>query len=159
MNDFARIDPRRDAEKSAVMHVSDPYEDEPLYHNGEPIEIDFLGVESRAGRKAAARMVKAMNRKQGKSVSEKDMSAEQLLELAGKNEAVQAQFYADLTTGWRNIHYLEDSRMDDPKAKAVEMEFSENNALKLFKTRAWIRAKADTFLGDKSQWKGKNETS
>jgi hypothetical protein len=151
--DMARIDTRNDAERSATMHLTDPYDNEGLFLNGEKIEIDFLGVESLTGRKAGTRMVKAMNRKDGESRSSKDMSAEEILELATKNEAVQAEFYADLVTGWRNITYLETDKLDDEDAEPEVLEFSRNNALKLFKNRAWIRAKADTFLGKKSHWK------
>lgn len=160
--DFARIDPRRDAERGATYHVMyvtdrDSETGEPigerLYNDGKPIEMDFLGLDSAAGRRAAAQMVRDMDRKVGgKKRSAKDMSVDEILATATENEQVRAQFYAALVTGWRNVVYLDDDKMDDPNAKPAELAFSEANAVKLFSTRPWIMEGIDAFLADKGNF-------
>lgn len=157
--DFARIDTRLDAEAGASMHLTDPYEDEPLFLNEQPIEIDVLGLDSDTGRRAAARMVKALNRKTGQNRSIKTMSVDDILAAGAENEEVQSRFYAELTTGWRNITYLENSQMTDMKAEPVVLDFNPDNAFKLYNTRAWIRSKVDDFLGVKSNFKRVNAKS
>ena len=145
--DFARINPSRDADTPATWPVE--YEGEVLYwKDKEPIEIDILGLDGVAGKKAQAKMVKMAARKvknpnrQLGQMSEKEIEAF----LAGQERA-KAHMFAELTTGWRNIYYLEDEDMHDPNAVPTPMEFSKENAIKLCTTRPWIVEGLDAFLG------------
>lgn len=148
--DFARIDPRRDAEKGATYHVD--YDGERLFHDGQPIEIDFLGLQSATGKRAAARMVKELDRKAGRKRDASKMSVDEMLDAASESEEARARFYAELTTDWRNVVYLEDAEIDNPKAKPEPMPYSKENAAKLFSTRPWVMEGIDRFLGDKSNF-------
>lgn len=149
--DFARIDPRRDAEAGATWHVD--YEGEELYHEGKPIEIDFLGLESAAAKRAAAKMARNADRRMGgKKRNLRNMTVEQIIDATEASEEEQAAFFAAITTGWRNVVYLEDSEIDNPKAKPEPLPFSQENAVKLFRTRPWIMAGADRFLGEKANF-------
>lgn len=148
--DFARIDPRRDAEKGATYHVD--YDGERLFHDGQPIEIDFLGLQSATGKRAAAKMVKELDRKAGRKRDASKMSVDEMLDAASESEEARARFYAELTTGWRNVVYLEDAEIDNPKAKPEPMPYSKENAAKLFSTRPWVMEGIDRFLGDKSNF-------
>jgi len=148
--DFARIDPRRDAEKGATYHVD--YDGERLYHDGKPIEIDFLGLQSATGKRAAAKMVKDMDRKAGRKRDASKMSVDEMLDAASESEEARARFYAELTTGWRNVVYLEDAEIDNPDAEPAPMPYSKENAAKLFSSRPWVMEGIDRFLGDKSNF-------
>jgi len=148
--DFARIDPRRDADAGAAYHVS--YEGTPLYFNDDPIEIDVQGLESEVGKRAAAKMIKEADKRNGKKRNAKSLSVDEILKLTDEDELARAKFYAALTTGWRNVVYLEDDQMDDPDAKPEPLPFSEANAFKLYSTRPWVMEGLDDFLGDKSNF-------
>ena len=148
--DFARINTRRDAEEGATYHVE--YDGEALFFDGKPIEMDFLGLESETGRRAAARMVKQLDRKSGGKRKGAKMSVDELLNAAEDSEKARAKFYAEICTGWRNVVYLEDSEIDNPDAVPQLLEFSKANAEKLFTTRPWMMEGIDAFLGDKSNF-------
>jgi hypothetical protein len=149
--DFARIDPRRDAEVGATWHVD--YEGEELYIDGQPIEIDLLGTDSTEAKRAAAKMARNIERRTGGEKRDlKNMTVDQIMELAEANDEEQAEFFAALTTGWRNVVYLEDDEIDDPEAEPKPMPFSKENAKKLYATRTWIMAGADRFLGRKENF-------
>lgn len=148
--DFARIDPRLDAENGATYHVD--YDGEPLFHDKKPIQIDFLGLQSETGKRAAAKMVKDMDKKAGRKRDASKMSVDEMLAAASDSEEARARFYAELTTGWRNVVYLEDAQIDDPKAVPALLEYSKANAFKLFSTRPWIMEGIDRFLGEKSNF-------
>lgn len=159
--DFARIDPRRDAERGATLHLYDPYEPDPkkaapLYlEPGKPIRITVLGLDSKAGRVAAARMVKETGG--GKGIpkdenGEPDIAAMDegaLLAMADKNEGAQARMIAALTTGWENVVYLPDDQMDDPEAEPAPLKCTPANAELLYSTRPWILQEVAGFLADK----------
>lgn len=148
--DFARIDPRRDAEVGATYHVD--YDGERLYHEKKPIEIDFLGLQGATGKRAAAKMVKSLDQKTGRKRDASKMSVDEMLDAASDSEEARARFYADLSTGWRNIPYLEDADIDNPDAEPTMLEYSKENAFKLFSTRPWIMEGIDRFLGDKTNF-------
>ena len=148
--DFARIDPRRDAEKGATYHVD--YDGERLFHDTNPIEIDFLGLQSATGKRAAAKMVKDLDRKTGRKRDASKMSVDEMLAASNESEEARARFYADLSTGWRNVAYLDDEDIDNPDAEPTLLEYSKENAFKLFSTRPWIMEGIDRFLGDKTNF-------
>ena len=153
--DFARIDTRRDAENGATYHVmfitdSQEKTGEHLYHDGEPVSIDLLGIEGNTGKAAAARMVKELDAQNGsKKRTAKNMSVDEILQAAEGNDEIKARFYAGLTTGWSNIFYLSDEEIDDPKAEPKELKFTADNAFMLYSTRPWIMEGIDAFLADK----------
>lgn len=149
---FAHINPRADAEAGATYHVE--YEGEKQYHDGNPIEIDFLGVESATAKRAMAEAVKAADKGKGKARDASKMSVEEILASVDNDEKVKAKFLAELTTGWRNLPYIEDDKLSDPKAQAELLPYSKENALKFFSTRPWFMSGADAFLGDKANWAG-----
>lgn len=148
--DFARIDPRRDAEFGATFHVE--YEGEQLFHEGKPIEISFVGLQSRAGKRAAAHMVKDTDKKTGKKRDVGKMSVDEMLKLADESDETRAKFYAALTTGWNNIVYIPDEKMDDPQAQPEPLAYSKENAVMLFTTRPWLMEEVDGFLSEKSNF-------
>ena len=151
--DFARIDPRRSAENAVTWEAE--FDGELLFHNDEKIEMDFLGVDSATGRRAAAGMARRADRKNaqsGKNKSLKDMTEDQILEMARQDESNRAQFYADLCTGWRNVPFISDDKIDDAKAKPELLPFSPENALMLFKSRPWMLSGIDAFLANKGNW-------
>lgn len=145
--DFARIDPRRDAENGATYHVE--FEGQKLTHEGKPITIKFQGTEGKVGKRAAAKMVKAIDAKSGRKRDVSKMDVSDILEAAEQHEEERARFYAELTMGWDNIFYLEDEQIDDPDAVPEPLSFSQDNAFKLFSTRPWIMEGIDGFLADK----------
>ncbi len=99
---------------------------------------------------ATAQMVKALDEQiGGKKRSVKNMSVDDILQATEGNEEIKARFYARLTTGWSNVFYLEDNKMDDPKAKPTELTFSEDTAFMLYSTRPWIMEGIDAFLADR----------
>lgn len=148
--DFARINPRRDAEISATYHVE--FDGERLHHDKKPIEMDFLGIESETGRRAAAKMIKEIDRKRKSKRDASKMGVDEIMDVASESELARARFYATLCTGWRNVVYIEDKDIDDPKAAPKPLEFSRENAIKLFSTRPWIMEGIDSFLADKSNF-------
>lgn len=147
---FAHIDPRRDAEKGATYHVD--YDGERLFHDKEPIEIDFLGLQSETGKRAAAKMVKDLDQKAGRKRDASKMSVDEMLDAAAESQEARARFYAELTTGWRNVVYLDDADIDNPDVEPAMLEYSKENAFKLFSTRPWIMEGIDRFLGDKTNF-------
>lgn len=149
--DFARISPRLDAEAGATWHVD--FEGESLYQDGEPIEIDFVGLESKTAKRAAAELARKIDKKNGGNKrSLRNMTVEQIMAAGQDSEEAQAEFYAALTTGWRNVTYIPDEHLDDPEYRAEALAYSEANAVKLFRTRPWLIPGADRFLGDKSNF-------
>ncbi len=161
MKNFARIDPAKDAERGATFHVT--YEGELLYfdeENEQPITIDFVGPESRTGKEAAARMVMAMDKlSSGRNPKKtaKDMSEKQILQLARKNEKIRAKYYAELSTGWENVTYIENEKLSDPEAEPELLEWSQANAFKLFSTRTWIMEGIDDFLSSRANFSSAEE--
>lgn len=161
MTDFARISLSHDAEKGATLQLYNPYTFDPrnpdnvdlLTSGDEYIEIDLVGVDGPTGKAASARMVKASNKKTGTNTSIKDLTEEEILQRGRENESIQAQFYAELTTGWRNITYIPDDQLDNPDAEAEVLDFNEKNAAMLYKTRPWIREQVDRFLSRKSNFR------
>ncbi|AHD02951.1 hypothetical protein [Leisingera methylohalidivorans] len=150
MTAFARINTRQDAEQGATWHVE--FDGEPLFHDGEAIEMDFLGLESDAGRRAAAAMVRKMDKKSKGKRKSATMSVQDMIDAAEDSELARAEFYSKLCTGWRGVTYIEDADLDNPDAQPALMEFSRENALKLFSTRVWIMEGVDGFLGDKGNF-------
>jgi len=148
--DFARIDPRRDAELGATYKVE--YEGEQLFHDGKPITISFLGLQSRTGKRAAAQMVKEMDKRAGKKRDLSKMSVDEMLNVAEHSDNTRAKFYAALTTGWANISYIPDDKMDDPEATAEPLPYSKANAEMLFSTRPWMLEGIDSFLSEKENF-------
>ncbi|KIC12858.1 hypothetical protein RA19_00165 [Leisingera sp. ANG-M1] len=150
MTAFARINTRRDAEQGATWHVE--FDGEPLFHNEEAIEMDFLGLESDAGRRAAAAMVRKLDKKSKGKRKSATMSVQEMIDAAGDSELARAEFYSKLCTGWRRVTYIEDADIDNPGVQPELMEFSKENALKLFSTRIWLLEGIDGFLADKSNF-------
>ncbi|KIC22510.1 hypothetical protein [Leisingera sp. ANG-Vp] len=148
--DFARINTRRDAEQGATWHVE--FDGEPLFNKDEAIEMDFLGLESDAGRRASAAMVRKLDKKSKGKRKSTQLSVQEMINAAEDSEQARAEFYSRLCTGWRRVTYIEDEDLDNPEAKPVPMEFSRENALKLFSTRTWLMEGIDRFLGDKSNF-------
>ena len=151
--DFARINPARDADEAAVWHVE--YDGELLYADGKPIKVSLYGLDGARGKKAQARMAKIISASQGRNKTRvlHNMSVEQILALASKNEKARAEMFADLTESWENILYIEDDMLDDPKAEAEPLAFTRENAVKLYSTRPWIMEGIDTFLGARSNFR------
>lgn len=149
MNLLEEYDLAAEAEAGATLQLQEPriwYEDPdnaPLLENkGKPLEIDLLGLDGPSGKLASARMVKAMNKKMGQQQSIKNMTEEEILETASKNEDIQAVFYAELSMGWRNI---ETDKM---------LDFSRDEAAKLYKRLKWMRDQIDAFLKRRTNFKG-----
>ena len=151
--DFARINPELDGDVAATWHVE--YEGEVLYMNGEAIEIDVMGLDGKVGKRAAAAFAKALERGQGnrKQKTLKTMSVDEILAATDRNDSHKAKFYASLTTGWRNVYYLDDESRHDPKAEPEKLEFSVENATMLYSTRPWIMQGLDDFLADRSNFR------
>ncbi len=150
MTAFARINTRQDAEQGATWHVE--FDGEPLFDGDKPIEMDFLGLESDAGRRAAAAMVRKMDKKNKGKRKAASLSVQEMIDSAEDSEQARAEFYSKLCTGWRGVTYIEDADLDNPEAEPVIMEFSQANAAKLFSTRSWLMVGIDGFLGDKSNF-------
>lgn len=148
--DLAKYNLAEDAEAGASLHLYNPYsfdpefpdDVDPLYSDeGEPVLIHLVGLDGPTGKQASARMVKAMNRRNSKKTSVKDLTEEELLAMAAQNESVQAQFYADLTTGWDNVVF------EKP------IEFSNGEAAKLYKKLPWVKDQIDRFLSKRSNFR------
>lgn len=161
--DFARIDLTRDAEEGATFHLYDPYSYDRefpddvvrLYDGGKPITIDLVGPNSPTAKRAAAKMVRDNNAKTGKRRNVRDMSIEDILRMGAENEESRAEFLADCTTGWANITYLDDDKLDDEAAKPRALPFTRENAILLYRTRLWIAEEVDRFLADKNSFRRK----
>lgn len=159
--DFARINLEADSEHGATLRLYNPYtfdpefpdDVDPLLNGGEYIEIDLIGLDGQSGRRASARMVKAVNRKTGRTRSVKDLTEDEIMKIAAENQEIQSRFYAELTTGWRNITYLTDDLIDDKDAEPSVLSFSTENAAMLYNTRAWIRDQVDRFLSRRSNFR------
>lgn len=152
--DFARINLRHDADQGATWDVE--YDGEVLECNGEPIQIHILGLDSRKAKRAGAKMVKRMNAKtKGKKDTSK-MTVDQIVEAVTDTEENQAAFYAELTTGWENVTYIEDEDFDNPEVEPKPLEFNYENAKKLYMTRPWIMEGLDAFLADKGNFSKRN---
>lgn len=151
--DFARINPELDGDAAATWHVE--LEGELLYDKGQPIEIDVLGLDGKVGKRAAAAMAKSLDATRGRKRQKelKNMSVDEILAGADRNDSLRAKFYAALTTGWRNITYIDDEKRHDPKAEPEALEFSQENAVMLYSTRPWIMAGLDDFLADRSNFR------
>jgi hypothetical protein len=155
--DFARINPARDAEKAATYHVE--YDDEALYHEGKPIEMDFLGVDSPAGKRAGIRHAKRLAALQPKGKKERsieDYSEDEIADRAAKVTASSAKFYAEMMTGWRNLPHIPSGKL---YGKAELLEYTPEAALDLLQKAEWLHAGIDAFLANKANWRKSGEAA
>jgi len=149
--EFARINPTRDAENAATYHVE--YDDELMFHEGQPIEMDFLGVDSAAGKRAGMRHAKridAMNPKGRKERSLSDYSEDEIEVRKSKVEASSAKFYAEMLTGWRNLTHIPSGKEG---GKVEPLPYSPEAAVELLTKATWLHAGIDAFLANKGHWR------
>ncbi|MEL6210011.1 MAG: hypothetical protein AAFR44_07485 [Pseudomonadota bacterium] len=156
--DFARHNPRRAAEDIATMRFEDPETGVELSWQEQPIEIDFIGLDSTEGKAAQARFAKAQDQRSKRRKAQRlaDMAADQIVAGAEEIEDLRAAFFADMARGWRNLAYLSDDKADDPDAEPTLLKFSRENAEMFFKTRPWFQPQVDRFLADRLHWRRKS---
>ena len=155
--DFARINPARDAEKPATYHVE--YDGEPLYTDGKPIEMDFIGMDSPAGKRAGIRHAKRIAALQPKGKKERtiqDYSEDEIADRAAKVTASNAKFYADMLTGWRNVTHIPSGK---PGGKVELLDYTPDAALDLLSKAEWLHEGIDAFLANKANWRKAGETA
>jgi len=155
--DFARINPARDAQNAATYHVE--YDGEQLYHEGHPIEMDFIGTESPAGKRAGIRHAKRIAALQPKGKKERtiqDYSEDEIADRAAKVTASNAKFYAEMLTGWRNVTHIPSGK---PDGKVELLEYTPDAALDLLAKAEWLHEGIDAFLANKANWRKSGETA
>ena len=155
--DFARINPARDAQNAATYHVE--YDGEQLYHEGQPIEMDFLGMESPAGKRAAIRHAKRLDALQPKGKKERtiqDYSEDEIADRSAKVMTSNAKFYADMLTGWRNVTHIPSGK---PDGKVELLEYTPEAAIDLLTKAEWLHAGIDAFLANKANWRKGGEAA
>jgi len=154
---FARINPARDAEKPATYHVE--YDGEALYHEGQPIEMDFLGTDSPAGQRAGIRQAKRLDALKPKGKKERtiqDYSEDEIADRAAKVTASNAKFYAEMLNGWRNVTHIPSGK---PDGKEELLEYTPEAAIELLTKAEWLHAGIDAFLANKANWRKGGETA
>ena len=155
--DFARINPARDAEKAATYHVE--YDGEALYHEGQPIEMDFIGMDSPAGKRAGIRHAKRIAALQPKGKKERtiqDYSEDEIADRAAKVTSSNAKFYADMLTGWRNVTHIPSGK---PGGKVELLDYTPDAAIDLLSRAEWLHEGIDAFLANKANWRKAGETA
>ena len=148
--DFARINPARDAQQAATYHVE--YNGEALYHEGQPIEMDFLGMQSPHGKRATIRHAKRIAAFQPKGKKERtiqDYSEDEIADRAAKMTSSNAKFYAEMLTGWRNVTHIPSGK---PDGKVELLEYTPDAALDLLAKAEWLHEGIDAFLDNKTNW-------
>lgn len=151
--DFARINPELDSDVAATWHVE--LDGELLYDKGNAIEIDILGLDGKVGKRAAAALAKTISRTQGRKKQKElsNMSVDEIISSNDRFNSHRAKMLAQMTTGWRNITYIDDEKRHDKKAEPEPLEFTEANAVMLYSTRPWIMKGLDDFLEDRSNFR------
>ena len=155
--DFARINPARDAQQAATYHVE--YDGEPLYHEGQPIEMDFLGTSSPEGKRAGIRHAKRIAALQLKGKKERtiqDYSEDEIADRAAKVKASNAKFYTEMLTGWRNVTHIPSGK---PDGKVELLEYTPDAALELLAKAEWLHEGIDAFLANKTNWRKNGDTA
>ena len=129
------------AEKGAWLQLLHPVsQDELGVEEGKPTRILIKGADSMSYEEAAARTVA----KRSKTTNPKrKVTTRSLLDAADKLGKAQAEELAAVTLDWENIEW-------DGEA----FEFSEENAVKLYKEHRWIRDQVMEFFGDRANYQG-----
>lgn len=128
--DLSQLNTVAGADAGADLVLRNPATDEPLAtEEGASISITLAGYDSKAARKMRHAMAnRRMQRTGGK------MTAESL-------EADGIELLCALTLGWQNI-----------VVDGEPLEFSADNAAKLYKRFPWIREQVDAFVGDRANF-------
>lgn len=123
--DFKTLDLTGAAERGAVMTVRHPISDEDLVDGkGNPITITLLGNDSREFRR---KMDEISRNRQGKKKT---------ISLA-EGERMASELLASVTKSWSGIEW---------DGKPLECNYE--NALMLYRERAWLRVQVDEFVAD-----------
>jgi len=155
--EFARINPALDAQQAATYHVE--YNGEALYHEGQPIEMDFLGMQSPHGKRATIRHAKRIAAFQPKGKKERtiqDYSEDEIADRAAKMTASNAKFYAEMLTGWRNVTHIPSGK---PDGKVELLEYTPDAALDLLAKAEWLHKGIDAFLDNETNWRKNGDTA
>lgn len=118
--DISKLNTTTASNKPRTLKLRNPYTNEVLKDDSGPLEIYLLGVGSDVAKNAMA------EQKRHKS---DDLTEEQ-------SARIGAEFLAKLTTGWSGNIELGDERL----------EYSFENAVKLYLSEDWIGKQALTFV-------------
>lgn len=133
MADLKNLDVSKAADKAATMHLVDPVEGGFLYADDDtqkkPMTIDLLGSDSKKFRAAVS--------KQQRKAARRGRGSPDL----AQQERNAAELFAAVTTGWKNM-----------LLGGQELEFSQENAMKLYVDYPWIRAQIDEFIADRGNY-------
>jgi hypothetical protein len=134
MLDLTTLDTSATSEAGVVMEVRHPTTDAVLKQpNGQPVTVTLAGEDSeryrRAWRESTDRKLKMQQR--GRQVS---ISAESV-------EADAVEILVACTIGWSGIG------MD-----GAPLEFSPDNARKIYARLRWLREQADSFISDRANF-------
>lgn len=128
--DASSIDLQKDADSGAFCHLYNPVTREYLYDGdeveGNEVGIYILGAQSGKARDALNRMARKQNGKKAKA-NDFDIN---------KSEANAAEYFAEITTGWKNLAF------------EGEEEFAQDLVQRMYQSRPWIIQQLDEFVGD-----------
>ena len=136
------FDLRTAAERGAWLQLLHPGTNEELgVAEGSPCRIKIQGADSMAYEEAAARTV-ALRSKKATSTRRK-VSTQRLLEAAADNAKSQSEELAAITLEWENIEW-----------DGEPLEFTTENAIKVYSEHRWIRDQVIEFFGDRTNYLG-----
>ena len=136
------FDLRAAAERGAWMQVTHPSSGEELgVAEGQPCRIKLQGADSMAYEEAAARTVALRAKKP--NTKQRKVSTKRLLEASEELGKAQSEELASITLGWENIEW-----------EGEPLEFTTENAIKIYQEHRWLRDQAVEFFGDRTNYLG-----
>ena len=141
------INPKAAAEIASTYFVM--YDGEPVTNgdNGPQLEIRFYGLQSQVGLQAVARLTKKLEANTNKKLS--NMTVEQIMRLAERSKANNAEVYASICAGWENVPDVNAKQKSDGTYPVLP--FTHENALRLFVDWDWLHAGIEDFLEEKKR--------
>lgn len=133
MFDLADLDTKALAEEGAVFELRHPDTNEPILSDGQPVSLRLAGSDSRRAkqieREQQDRRYKRMSRKGAFELTSEENERERLERLIG------------CTLGWSNVY-----------VDGQPLEFTDENAHRLFVRFDWIREAAERFVNDRANF-------
>jgi len=129
--DLNNFDTSKTAKTGAKLHLVHPVDDEPMYDGKKKVTITLLGVDSKefSESKRAITVSNVSKMRKGKD-----------FDVVPTDEET-ARTLAECTLGWDGLS----------KGK-VPLEFSKDEAFKLYMEFPWIREQVNLFVGDRANF-------